>query len=370
MRLIHLADLHLGWQPPWSDCYNQAYSNWRNLALSRLADSIQANLNEHPEILLIAGDLFHSHEPEAKLVEQVLKDLRRLRNLGLTIVTLPGGYDSLAYTNSVYRQQESNWPGLLLNFTAWEEPQPLIIKGQRVYFTGLAFDQGDPQSYIWQRNLPPRHNDALHIALLHGNQADDSSKPGLRLMLNDLQQTNYDYIALGSSHRSYHAINERGQLMADPGLYEDLGTSEKGSGYLLVELERQRPAKFKQITAPYSCENHTLMLNSNSSLLELHKYLHDKADPRGSLILQLTGEIDFRLSIQNLLTEYSDRYAFLYLDTSKLSYSSKFLGRLKRIGGIHAAIAQTFSATSETHINYAYLENCLLALDRVKGGGN
>ena len=370
MRLIHLADLHLGWQPLWSDNYNQAYSNWRNLALSRLADSIQASQDEHPEILLIVGDLFHSHEPEADLVEQVLKDLRRLRNLGLTIVTLPGGYDSLAYANSVYRHQESNWPGLLLNFTAWEEPQPLIVKGQRVYFTGLAYDQGDPRSYVWQRNLPPRHSEALHIALLHGNQAEDASKPGLRLLLNDLNQTNYDYIALGSGHRPYQAINERGQLMADPGLYEDLGMSEKGSGYLLVELERQKPAKFKQIAAPYSSENHTLNLNSNSSLLELHKYLDDKANPQGCLFLHLTGVIDFRLSTQHLLAEYSDRYAFLFIDASKLSYSFKYLDQLKRIGGIHAAIAQTYSTTDAAHISHAYLENCLLALDRVKGGGH
>src|SRR5690606_25081667 len=74
IRILHLADLHLGWEPPWSEIASE-----RRLERDqRLGRAVDWALENEIDVVLIVGDLFETHRPPAGLVREVIAQLARL----------------------------------------------------------------------------------------------------------------------------------------------------------------------------------------------------------------------------------------------------------------------------------------------------
>ena len=114
LRILHLADLHLGWEPAYLPGEkSNIRRRERDQLLEKTVDYALSPQN-NIQAVLIVGDLFEHYRPEGTLVMQVMEQIARLTKAGLLVVTVPGNHDEITYRESVYRQYGDNWPGYLV----------------------------------------------------------------------------------------------------------------------------------------------------------------------------------------------------------------------------------------------------------------
>lgn len=231
MKFIHIADVHLGATPdsnmPWGE--QRAREIW-----SSFEHIIHVCNEEEVDLLLIAGDLFH-RQPlvwELKEVNYLFQKLRTTQ-----VVLMAGNHD--------YLSARSNYQGF-----AWDSRVHMYYNGvteiiefsklhTKIY--GFSYLQRDITEPLYD-DIKPHKDDKLHILLAHGG--DEKNIP---LNKKKLQQSGFDYIALGHIHKP-EIISKH---MAYSGSLEPLDKNETGEhGYILGEItmtkegERQTQIRF------------------------------------------------------------------------------------------------------------------------------
>jgi len=124
VKFLLIADLHLGSRlDAWGD---QADAARRELDRAwEEAVQLVTSPEEAIDGMLVAGDLFHSPEPETSVVERVTRGLERLVSSKKHVVLLPGIYDGLASPRSIYRRQA--WPR---GITVVDWCRPRVLSGE------------------------------------------------------------------------------------------------------------------------------------------------------------------------------------------------------------------------------------------------
>lgn len=231
LRILHLADLHLGWKPQFLGPLAEDRQRERDGLLRRAVDFV---LNQHPvDLVIIAGDLFETHKPDSALIESVISDLRRLVAAGVAVVTAPGNHDEITYVDSVYRAYAQRWPGVLIRSPMPAHVDSLDINGTRVHIYGLAYTGGLTQTQPPIDRFPRLNDDGFHVAVFHGSLDWDAGERSLPLRSEALAAARYDYIALGHIHRpSEHKIGPG--LAVYPGAIEGKGFNDPGVGVYTV----------------------------------------------------------------------------------------------------------------------------------------
>jgi len=257
MKFVHIADVHLGAVPdsnmPWGA--ERAKEIW-----SGFEDIITVCNEEKADLLLIAGDLFH-RQPlvrELKEVNYILSKLEQTK-----VVMIAGNHDFIG--------PRSNYQGF-----EWNEKVHMMIEetmvtvvfeelGVEVY--GFSYHTRDITEPRYD-SAKPEPNNRVHLLLAHGG--DDRSIPINR---KKLQQSTFDYIALGHIHIPA-MISDR---MAYTGSFEPLDKNETGErGYIIGEISRdeQGRTKTKARFVPHSARQYkraTLTVNqdtTNGALLD------------------------------------------------------------------------------------------------------
>lgn len=283
IRLLHLADLHLG--APLAYLCEKAEERsqeleaalWRALALVP---------EKGVHAVLIAGDLFDKFNPPAHLVARVKAELERVAAGGVPIILIPGTHDSHRYTRCVYRHEA--FPGVDIML----EPGPVCkhLNGRQVYFYGYTGTEGRG---AFRR--APEHG--LHIALVHGSVGEQPHwTPGRRdfaLREEDLETAGFDYVALGH----YHNLREfrRGKTLAlYPGTLEGLKFGENGDRYMIIVEVDESGASIEKIRHN---RRSILDVEIDLSLIQreedLVKAIERHAGPDVIARVTLTGSADF-----------------------------------------------------------------------------
>ena len=114
IRLLHLADLHLGWESrTMPDDKSRILRKERDKILEKAVDFALHPGNEIDGVIIV-GDLFEKYNPEEALIRETMRQMNRLVQNNKLCVTVPGNHDEITYHNSVYREQGKNWPGTLI----------------------------------------------------------------------------------------------------------------------------------------------------------------------------------------------------------------------------------------------------------------
>ena len=237
-RLLHLADLHLGWVPrdlPASVAAARCAA--RDVLLD---EAVALALSERVHAVVIVGDLFETFDPPADLVRAARTALERLVAAGIKVVTLPGNHDELTYGASVYRREAGRWPGVLVR-----EPMPahvvsLALADETLHVHGLAFVGGVTDVANVLASLPARSQGGAHLFMAHGTLVHGVANAGeersLPLPRSTLASAGYDYVALGHVHQaSAHHLGS--SLAVYPGCVGGKGFDDPGSAaWTLVEI--------------------------------------------------------------------------------------------------------------------------------------
>ncbi len=247
-RIIHLADLHLGWQPRFipDRAAAQVYADERFAVFSAAVEHALDPANGIAAVV-VAGDLFDDHRPAPALVEKVLAGLARLATRHVATVVVPGNHDEITYSDSVYRSQSERWPGLLAT-SAGMAPLGTVRSGdQDMHFYGMAYTGGVTEVSSPLREFPRVDRPGLHIAVIHGTVVGAAGGPdwasaerSLPLDAAALAAAGYDYVALGHIHGAHTAAGR--PLAHYAGMVAGRGFDDPGCGFLtVVEFGPQGP---------------------------------------------------------------------------------------------------------------------------------
>ena len=249
MKLAHLADLHLGFRQ-----YDRQTPRGGNQREADVADAFRRAvddlLEQRPNLILVAGDVFHSVRPTNSAILFLFKEVHRLRS-GLPdtpIVMIAGNHDTPRSTET----------GTILRLYEALGVHVVIEAAQYLTFSKLnCAVLAAPHQALAQPDRPalrPQRGTTFNVLLVHGQlpglgeQRGTMEYGGAPVQLEDLAPAQWDYVALGHYHVAreieknawyagsleYVAPNPWGQLQDE----EEYGA--RGKGYLLVHLPGSR----------------------------------------------------------------------------------------------------------------------------------
>ncbi len=249
MRLAHLADLHLGFRQ--YDRQTPRGGNQREAdvaeAFRRAVDDL---LDQRPDLILLAGDVFHSVRPTNPAILFLFQQLHRLRT-GLPeapVVMIAGEHDT----------PRSVETGTILRLYEALGVEVVVDQARHLTFSKLDCSVlAAPHQAVVQPERPalrPQRGTTLNVLLLHGQvpglgeRRGTAEYGGALVDQHDLAPAQWDYVALGHYHVAHQVAanawyagsveyvtpNPWGQLQDE----DEQG--RRGKGYLLVHLPGAR----------------------------------------------------------------------------------------------------------------------------------
>lgn len=258
MKLAHLADLHLGFRQ--FDRQTPRGGNQREAdvaeALRRAVDDL---LEQRPDLIVIAGDVFHSVRPTNPAILFFFQQVQRLR-VGLPetpVVIVAGDHDTprSLETGTILRLYEA-----LGVHVAIEGPRRFVFPSLDCAVLAVphqALNQPERPAL-----RPERGGPTINVLVTHGKYpgvgegrgTDDYG--GAILSRETLAPEKWDYVALGHYHVAHEVAPNAwyaGSLEYLPPnpwgqLQDEAERRRKGKGYLLVEVPAAR-VEFRPIAS-------------------------------------------------------------------------------------------------------------------------
>jgi DNA repair exonuclease SbcCD nuclease subunit len=199
-RFVHTADLHLD-SPLKSlalrdPALAEVIGNASRTVFARIIDIC---LDETVDALLIAGDLYDGAQTSMKTARFLAEQLRRLDQAGIETFIIRGNHDA-----------ESRITAQLVlppSVTVFGSKAEVVLRdkdGQRIAIQGISFAKPHAPDSLLPRFKPPVP-DAVNIGMMHssldGSAGHDRYAP---CRLSDLQDSGFDYWALGHIHARAH----------------------------------------------------------------------------------------------------------------------------------------------------------------------
>lgn len=325
IRLMHLADLHLGWQPKkFTEEKNRIRKNERDQLLQKAVDvALSPKNNIHG--VIIAGDLFETYNPEDALVRSTLQQLSRITSSGRMLVTVPGNHDEITYGESIYRTMEQKWPGTLVTSPMPRHCLSAKIQDTSVFIYSLAYTGGLTKPALID-TFPKKNEEGFHIGAFHGS-LDWAGLPDRSLPLTSakLAEAGYHYIALGH----YHGFSEKNIGVGKavyPGAVEYKSFNDGGTGFFTVVCYDGRSVSLVKIPVdvrPHEkIEIDVSMMKDKDELME---YCRSKSDPEKVLQLSFVGTPPFMINEENLSNELESSFFHVEVNNAIRFFSDGYL---------------------------------------------
>ena len=343
VRILHLADLHLG----------AAFPSMGERGPERTRDFLNAFVRavefasspERPvDLVAIAGDLFDTHDPDESLVFQVESSFERLSKANVPVCLVPGTHDAFSYRRSVYRRIRLPEGSHLLSGPRLSPGPRLTIHDETVQVYGVAYD---PTVSARPLGEFARTGTAdYHVGILHGALQDNPTwkvRPAdLPIDRTEIAASGLDYLALGHYH-NFVEVREAGCVAVYPGTLEGRKFGEDGARYLVVAtLSRGNVSLEKR---PWNAR--TL---SQASIDFLNAEIHDErrlmdrigafAGEREIVRVRLEGAADFAFEAERIDALIRERFFHLEIDDRTYLMDTALMGRFKDEATIRGAFVR------------------------------
>lgn len=221
MKLIHLADVHLGSKMQSRLTSDKAALRRREIRASFLRTVEFAECNGVTAII-IAGDLFDGNTP-----------LKKDKDFFYDVVEKHGGVDFLYLRGN--HDDEGGYDRELPNLKTFDKEWKSYRYGE-VVVSGVELCDENAVSLYSSLNL---NGEDFNVAVMHGEWGSVCGKQNVNL--SKLKGKNVDYLALGHIHyASEKSIDERG-IARYSGCLEGRGFDDTGKkGFYLLDIENGR----------------------------------------------------------------------------------------------------------------------------------
>jgi exonuclease SbcD len=360
MKLLHLADVHLG----------ASYSGFGALAAARAADVLDAFRRipddaaaMRADAVLVAGDLFDGPGPPTETVAAVRETLRRLGDLGVPTFLVPGNHDSPTLRLDPYRElarsgrvrvQRGDEDGgtrrdrpaadarddsrsgrawaYVLAAPRFRDPITVRTASGLLHVYGLAYDVAEAADPLptFRRGPGP----GVHVALLHASIRDadhwQGSANGLVAGRDRLATIRVDYVALGDHHRPRTPAGFGGLPACYPGSFAALDLTEDGPhGYVAVDVEPGGdPAVELRESGVTPVAALELDVAGCGDDIEVAERVMRRLPERCVPAVTLVGEPDFPLDAETVAGELRERYGHGVVTDETRYYAASRLDEL------------------------------------------
>lgn len=217
MKFIHIADVHFGAMPDKGCAWSQES---RQAIKDSFYGIFELAAKEQIDLLLIAGDLFHS--------QPLMRELKELNYLcsqipDTSVVLMAGNHDCITQS-SYWKHME--WEKNLYFFQS-EQLFRISIEEKQIDVYGLSYEKKEYEEPLYDA-IVPVDNSRINILLAHGGDAQH-----IPIDMKKMKSSGFDYIALGHIHKPDYEP----ELAAYSGSLEPLDLTETGEhGYILGEI--------------------------------------------------------------------------------------------------------------------------------------
>ncbi len=317
IRILHLADLHLGAAFP--SMGERGQERTRDFLSAYLRAVEFASSPEKPvDLIVIAGDLFDTHDPDESLIFQVESSFEKLTKASVPVVVVPGTHDAYSYRRSVYRRLRLPEGAHLLAQPRLAPGPRLTIEGETVQLYGIAYDPAVSTRPL--REFTRSGVADYHVGVLHGALQDSPTwkiRPSdLPIERSEIASSGLNYLALGHYH-NFVEVREGGSVAVYPGTLEGRKFGEDGARCLLVATLSRGSVQLER--KPWNTR--TL---SQVSIDFLNAEIHDErrlidrvaafAGDREIVRVRLEGAADFAFEAERIDASIRDRFFHLEID--------------------------------------------------------
>lgn len=255
-KFVHTADIHLD-SPLKSlalrdEDLAELVGNATRTTLARIVDLC---IFEEVQALVIAGDLYDGGQTSMKTARFLAQEMERIAAAGIPVFLIRGNHDA---SSKITR--ELTLPEEVTVFSGRAETVEAVWNGHAVAVHGISFRHPHAPESLLDHFHPPVPG-VFNIGLLHtsldGTSGHDPYAP---CALADLQQTGFDYWALGHIHK--RAAYPGPTTVVMPGIPQGRDIGEAGfksvtlvevdeSGSLNLEEKEVAVAQFERL--PIAC---------------------------------------------------------------------------------------------------------------------
>lgn len=222
MKIIHIADTHLGAAPHQDNIWqiDREKELWKSFE-----QVVHRAEKERADLLLIAGDMFHR--------QPLLRELKELNYIfsyltHTKVVFIAGNHDYIK-NNSYYKTFE--WVKHVYCLKS-NECESIYFADLNTEVYGLSYDHYEIRGNLYD-NIMIKDKSRINILLAHGG--DEKHIPFSKTVL---ASKGFEYIALGHIHAPGILIPDK---MAYSGSLEPIDMGDGGEhGFLLVEVDKHR----------------------------------------------------------------------------------------------------------------------------------
>ena len=332
IRILHLADLHLG----------AAFPTMGERGVERSRDLLNAYLRavdfatgeaRPVDFVVIAGDLFDTHDPDSALVYQVEASFEKLHKAGIPAFLVPGTHDAHSYRRSIYRRLRLPQGSQVFVQPVLTPGPRLVIRGEAVQIYGIAYDPAVAQRPLGE--FRPVGEADYHVGILHAALQDS---PTWKIRPSDLPVTRTEiaasglhYMALGHYH-NFAEVREGGSVAIYPGTLEGRKFGENGPRYLVTATLSQEAVSIER--TPWNARTLTevdldLLASDVQDEEQLAERITSFAGDRELVRVRLTGPAHFVFDAERLKGRLVPRFFHLELDDRTYLVNQSLLERFK-----------------------------------------
>ena len=332
VRILHLADLHIG--APFPSMGDRGVERSRDLLSAFLRAVEYAVADPKPvDIVVIAGDLFDTHDPEEALVYQVEAALERLDAAKIPVLLAPGTHDAPSYRRSIYRRLR-RFPNTHLFLSPTLESGPhLQVRGETVQTYGIAYDAQvceRPLGEFRPLGLADYHVGVLHAAL-QDNPAWKIRPVDLPISRTEIAASGLHYLALGHYH-NFAEIREGGSVAVYPGTLEGKRFGESGPRYLVTAILSRDAITIER--TPWNVRTlHDAVIDLNGAEIRdeasLEARLLSFAGDREIVRIRLEGPAEFVFDADRLRSRIAPRFFHVEIDDRTYVVNAALLERYR-----------------------------------------
>jgi exonuclease SbcD len=251
MRIVHLADTHLGFRQ-----FGPKLDPVRNInqrecdVYDRWHEAVDTAIGLRPDVVIHAGDLFDSSRPAPRAVAEALDGFARLREMGIPVVVIAGNHETPRFRSggSVFE--------ILERFgieAVWAEPRTIRIGEIAVH--AVPHEPAAARLAEDIRSVSPDPAAAANVLVVHAG-LEALPRPGygevneIELDPEVIAEAEHDYIALGHLHR--HRVPQANAAYSGSLERLDFGDVEGAKGVLEIDLARSGSSGFLTVH-PVAC---------------------------------------------------------------------------------------------------------------------
>jgi DNA repair exonuclease SbcCD nuclease subunit len=317
VRVLHLADLHLGAAfPSMGERGSERTRDFLNAFLR--AVEFASSAERHVDVVVIAGDLFDTHDPEEGLVYQVESCLERMSKANVPVLIVPGTHDAFSYRRSIYRRLRLPEGTQLLTAPKLSPGTRLTVGDETVQVYGIAYDpsiSARPLGEFARAGVADYHVGILHGAL-QGSPNWKVRPSDLPIDHSEIAACGLDYLALGHYH-NFIEVREAGTVAVYPGTLEGRKFGEDGPRYLVIatltpgNVTLEKRAWNARTLSQTSIDLLTAEIHDEKRLVER---IGAFAGDREIVRVRLEGAADFSYEAERVQALIRDRFFHLQID--------------------------------------------------------